>query len=108
MAIASLGAHRISTMSNAFRNIPLLLYRLFSPSNNAGVHRVRHLVKHLPACRWLPIVVFVHEALYGREFDNSLLALTSETAEVGKVCALPDWACRPFGIGNISVQAQLN
>ncbi len=34
----------------------------FPPSTLAGVHRARHLAKHLPAAGWRPTVLCVDES----------------------------------------------
>jgi hypothetical protein len=77
----------------------------FSPSTATGVHRARHLAKHLPAVGWTPIVLCVDEAFHEPELDRSLLDLTPSSIEVIKVPAIPYWMTRPFGLGDISLRA---
>jgi Glycosyl transferase 4-like domain len=77
----------------------------FPPSSVAGVHRARHLAKHLPATGWRPIVVCVHEACHEQRPDPDLAALVPNTAETVKVPALPARLTRAFGVGEISLRA---
>jgi hypothetical protein len=77
----------------------------FPPSTLAGVHRARHLAKHLPAAGWNPIVVCVDEAYHEERLDPGLAALVPATVEVVKVRALPPRVCRPLGLGEISLRA---
>jgi glycosyltransferase involved in cell wall biosynthesis len=71
----------------------------------AGVHRARHLAKHLPAVGWTPVVVAVDEAFQEERLDAGLAALVPTTVEVVKTRALPQRVCRPFGLGEISLRA---
>ena len=77
----------------------------FPPSTLAGVHRARHLAKHLPAAGWQPVVVAVDEAYHEERLDHGLAALVPACVEIEKVPALPARLCRPFGLGEISVRA---
>jgi len=77
----------------------------FSPSTLAGVHRARHLAKHLPAHGWHPIIVCVDEAFHEQRLDSGLLKLVPDTVEVVKTTAIPLWLTRPFGLGEISLRA---
>ena len=77
----------------------------FPPSTLAGVHRARHLAKHLPAAGWTPIVVCVDEAYHEERLDPGLAGLVPATVEVVKVPALSARLCRPLGLGEISVRA---
>lgn len=77
----------------------------FPPSTLAGVHRARHLAKHLPAAGWKPIVVCVNEAYHEERLDPGLAALVPTTVEIVKVRALSPRVCRPLGLGEISLRA---
>lgn len=77
----------------------------FPPSTLAGVHRARHLAKHLPATGWTPVVVAVDEAFHEERLDPSLAGLVPESVEVVKVPALSQRVCRPLGLGEISLRA---
>jgi glycosyltransferase involved in cell wall biosynthesis len=77
----------------------------FPPSTLAGVHRARHLAKHLPAAGWTPVILCVHEAYHEERLDPELLALVPPSVEVVKVGAIPPRLCRPFGFGEISLRA---
>ena len=83
----------------------LIVSPYFPPSTLAGVHRARHLAKHLPAAGWTPIVVCVDEAFHEERLDPGLAALVPPSVEVVKVPALPAGLCRPFGLGEISLRA---
>lgn len=77
----------------------------FPPSTLAGVHRARHLAKHLPSHGWTPIVVCVDEAFHEERLDPGLAALVPASLEIVKVPAISARYCRPLGIGEISVRA---
>jgi hypothetical protein len=77
----------------------------FPPSFLAGVHRARHLAKHLPAFGWHPIVLCVDEAFHEQGLDPALVDLLPSEVEVVKVQALPARASRLFGIGDLSLRA---
>lgn len=77
----------------------------FPPSTLAGVHRARHLAKHLPAAGWTPIVVCVDEAYHEERLDPGLAALVPASVEIVKVTALSPRVCRPFGLGEISLRS---
>ena len=77
----------------------------FPPSTLAGVHRARHLAKHLPAVGWTPVIVCVHEAFYEEQLDPGLAALVPASVETVKVSALSTRMWRPLGIGEISLRA---
>lgn len=77
----------------------------FPPSALAGVHRGRHLAKHLPAAGWTPVVVCVDEAFHEERIDPGLAALVPESVEIVKVAALPQRICRPLGFGDIGLRA---
>lgn len=77
----------------------------FPPSTLAGVHRARHLAKHLPAAGWTPVVVAVDEAFHEEQLDQGLAAMVPSSVAVMKVPALPARYCRPLGLGEISLRA---
>lgn len=77
----------------------------FPPSSLAGVHRARHLAKHLPAAGWNPIVVCVDEEYYEEPLDPELARLVPATTEVVKVPALSSRFTRPLGLGEISLRS---
>lgn len=77
----------------------------FPPSTLAGVHRARHLAKHLPATGWTPVVVAVDEAFHEQRLDAGLAGLVPGSVEVLKVPALPSRISRPFGLGEIGLRA---
>ena len=83
----------------------VILSPYFPPSTLAGVHRARHLAKHLPAAGWRPIVLCVHEVCHEQRLDPDLAALVPESVEIVKVQALPARFTRCFGLGDISLRA---
>jgi hypothetical protein len=76
----------------------------FPPSTLAGVHRARHLVKHLPAAGWHPILVCVDEAYHEEKLDPALAQLVPASAELVKVKAVSPRYTRPLGLGEISLR----
>ena len=82
----------------------LIVSPYFPPSTVAGVHRARHLAKHLPSAGWHPIVVAVDEAFHEERLDPGLAALVPNTVEVAKVTALSARLARPLGIGDLSIR----
>lgn len=83
----------------------LIVSPYFPPSALAGVHRARHLVKHLPSCGWHPKVVCVHERFYEQPPDFMLRTLIPRDADVVSVNAIPLSWTRPLGLGEISLRA---
>ncbi|MFT3722185.1 MAG: glycosyltransferase [Hyphomonadaceae bacterium] len=77
----------------------------FPPSTLAGVHRARHLAKHLPAHGWRPVVIRVAEEHYTETHDPAILLLTSPTVEQVRTRAMPANLSRAFGIGDIGLRA---
>ena len=79
----------------------------FPPSTLAGVHRARHLAKHLPAAGWTPIVLCVDEAHHEERLDPGLASLVPETVEIIKTPAISHRLTRPFGLGELSLRGLL-
>jgi hypothetical protein len=77
----------------------------FPPSTLAGVHRARHLAKHLPSVGWRPIVVCVDEAYHEEKLDPELARLVPSEVELIKTKALPISLTRFLGVGDISLRA---
>ncbi|MCU1625045.1 MAG: hypothetical protein JWL79_3890 [Frankiales bacterium] len=77
----------------------------FPPSTLAGVHRARHMAKHLPDHGWRPIVVRVDERLYAERQDPALAALVPERLEQIRAGALPIGLARRFGVGDLGLRA---
>ena len=86
----------------------LILSPYFPPSTLAGVHRARHLAKHLPAFGWKPVVVCVDEKYHEERLDPDLAALVPKDVETAKVKALPAKLSRRVGIGDIGLRAFKN
>jgi len=77
----------------------------FPPSTLAGVHRARHLAKHLPAAGWTPTILCVDEAHHEQRLDPGLAALVPASVEVVKVGAYPARLTRLAGVGEIGLRA---
>src|SRR6185436_18507338 len=77
----------------------------FPPSTLAGVHRARHLAKHLPKTGWTPTVLCVDEAFHEQRLDEGLAALLPASLEVVKVTAMPQRLCRTMGVGDMGLRA---
>jgi hypothetical protein len=83
----------------------IILAPYFPPSTLAGVHRARHLAKHLPAAGWKPIVLAVDERYHEERLDLSLGRLVPSGVEMAKVQAYAvSWA-RSLGFGDLSLRA---
>jgi glycosyltransferase involved in cell wall biosynthesis len=83
----------------------IIISPYFPPSQLAGVHRARHLAKHLPAVGWTPIVLCVNEIYQEERLDYTLSKLVPQTVEIVKAKALPAWITRPVALGDISLRA---
>lgn len=83
----------------------IIISPYFPPSTLAGVHRARHLAKHLPSVGWTPIIVCVDEAFHEEPLDPELATLLESSLEVVKVRAWPQRVCRALGFGEISIRA---
>lgn len=76
----------------------------FPPSTLAGVHRARHLSKHLPAHGWRPIIVGIREQYYTETGDPALAALLPHDVEQMRVGAVPARLARLAGVGDIGLR----
>jgi hypothetical protein len=90
--------------TNSSRNV-LIVSPYFPPSSLAGVHRARHLVKHLPSFGWRPRLLCVDERFHEQAPDPFLSRLVPEDADIEKVTAIPTKITRRLGIGDISLRA---
>ncbi|MET0272347.1 MAG: glycosyltransferase [Phenylobacterium sp.] len=77
----------------------------FPPSTLAGVHRARHLAKHLPAAGWTPTVICVDESFHEERLDPGLSALVPDSLEIVRARAISARWTRPIGLGDISIRA---
>lgn len=81
----------------------------FPPSTLAGVHRARHLAKHLPAHGWQPTVICVDPRHHIERLDPDLLNLVPRDLEIVRAGAIPVRYTRPFGIaGDIGLRGYLH
>ncbi len=82
----------------------IIVSPFFPPATLAGVHRARHLAKHLPATGWRPVVVCVDERHHEERLDPDLARLLPGGIETIKVAALPSRLMRPVGIGDLGLR----
>lgn len=81
----------------------------FPPSTLAGVHRARHLAKHLPAHGWQPTVICVDPRYHIERLDPDLLNLVPRDLEIVRAGAIPVRYTRPFGVaGDIGLRGYLH
>jgi hypothetical protein len=83
----------------------LIVSPYFPPSTLAGVHRARHLAKHLPAHGWRPVVISAAPRCYTERADPALAALVPAELDQIRTGALPAPLCRLAGVGDIGVRA---
>jgi hypothetical protein len=79
----------------------------FPPATLAGVHRARHLAKHLPTHGWSPIIVRVDECHYTERLDPSLASLVPDSVWQVRTGAFPASLARSIGVGDIGLRAFL-
>lgn len=82
----------------------LIISPHFPPSSLAGVHRARHLAKHLPLHGWTPVVIRVNESYYAEAPDAALAALVPESVVQVRTSAVPTAIARAVGIGDIGLR----
>src|SRR5215813_15160954 len=90
-------------MAKPARRRALIVSPYFPPSTLAGVHRARHLAKHLPQAGWTPIVLCVDESLHEERLDHGLARLVPANLEIVKAKGLSARWTRRGGIGDISL-----
>lgn len=83
----------------------LIVSPYFPPSTLAGVHRARHLAKHLPAAGWSPTIVCVDERFHEERLDPGLSGLVPDSVRVIKTSAASQKWARRIGLGDISLRA---
>ena len=102
MTVDTIGGEDICGAAEARR--VLIVSPYFPSSMLAGVHRARHLAKHLPSHGWWPIVIRVDEAHYTERPDPTLAALVPDSVEQVRTAALPARLLRFAGIGDIGLR----
>ena len=70
----------------------------FPPSMVAGVHRARHLAKHLPVHGWEPVVIAVDPAQHVEAQDPELRGLVPAGLRIIETGALPARWTAPLGL----------
>jgi Glycosyl transferase 4-like domain len=83
----------------------LIISPYFPPSTVAGVHRARHLAKHLPAAGWEPTILCVDESFQTERLDQGLVDLLPGSIDIVKVRAISARAMRRIGIGDIGIRS---
>lgn len=77
----------------------------FPPSQMAGVHRARHLAKHLPSFGWEPIILTVDERYHKETCDPELGRLVPRSVQVYRTKAIPLHMTRWLGLGDLSIRS---
>ncbi len=83
----------------------LIVSPYFPPSTLAGVHRARHLAKHLPAAGWQPFVLCVDERFHAESLDPGLAELLPADLRTVKTKALPLWLTKSLGVSDLGLRA---
>jgi hypothetical protein len=76
----------------------LILSPHFPPSTLAGVHRARHLARHLPAHGWEPVIVTVDPRFHTEVLDPDLRSLVRAETRIIETGAIPAQLTIPFGL----------
>jgi len=79
----------------------------FPPATLAGVHRGRHLAKHLPAFGWKPVIIRVDEQHYSERLDPDLSTLVPNDVLQIRTAALSAKWMRLAGIGDIGLRGYM-
>lgn len=83
----------------------LIVSPYFPPSTLAGVHRARHLSKHLPNHGWMPTVVCVDPRYHAEPLDPELAKLVPASTDVVSTGAIPLALTRRLGlVGEIGLR----
>lgn len=83
----------------------LIISPHFPPSTLAGVHRARHLAKHLPHHGWDPEVICIDPKQHVEMLDPELARLVPDSVRIVQAGALPIALTRPFGlVGEIGLR----
>jgi hypothetical protein len=77
----------------------------FPPATLAGVHRARHMAKHLPEFGWTPIIIRAGEEHYTETLDPALARLVPDSVIQIRTGAFPSQLARRFGVGDIGLRA---
>lgn len=77
----------------------------FPPSSLAGVHRPRHLAKHLPEHGWIPTILAVAPTHYIEANDDALAAMVPSSVDIRRVGALSAAFTGVVGIREISLRS---
>jgi hypothetical protein len=98
----------VTVQGKPVRREMAILSPYFPPSTLAGVHRARHLAKHLPSFGWTPIVVCVDEKYHEELLDPDLAGLVPAGVDIVKAAAVPAGFTRHIGVGDVSLRAWMN
>jgi hypothetical protein len=83
----------------------LIVSPYFPPATLAGVHRARHLAKHLSDFGWEPIILRVRDEDYTERLDPELGALVPTAVKQILTGAVPPKLARAFGVGDLGLRA---
>lgn len=83
----------------------LIVSPYFPPATLAGVHRARHLAKHLPKFGWSPIIIRAGEEHYTETLDPELARLVPPSVVQIRTKAFPSRLARRFGVGDMGLRA---
>jgi hypothetical protein len=83
----------------------LIISPYFPPSTLAGVHRARHLAKHLPAAGWQPIVLCVDGRFHDESLDPGLATLLPADIRIVRAEALPVRLTQFLGVSDLGLRA---
>lgn len=79
----------------------------FPPATLAGVHRARHLAKHLSIFAWKPVIIRVDEQHYSERLDHDLSTLVPNDVLQIRTAALSAKWMRLAGIGDIGLRGYM-
>ena len=82
----------------------LIVSPYFPPATLAGVHRARHLGKHLANFGWKPVIIRVDEAHYAEPLDFALGNLVPDYVTQIRTGAVPYKLTRSIGFGDLGLR----
>lgn len=82
----------------------LIVSPYFPPATLAGVHRARHLGKHLANFGWKPVIIRVDESHYAEPLDIALGNLVPDHVTQVRTAAIPYKLTRSIGFGDLGLR----
>lgn len=86
----------------------IIITPYFPPSTLAGVHRARHMAKHLDKFEWKSHVLTIDPKYHVETLDHDLARLVPKTVNVENVPAISSKLARRFGVGDISIRGYVH